>query len=284
MDTTDARVDPSNADQAKSWDGDEGDNWASNADAFDRAVAGYQEPLLAAARLHPIDHVLDIGCGTGQTTRDAARHATKGAVLGIDLSSAMLEVARQRADAEHLRNVQFVQGDAQIYPFEKHGFNAALSRSGAMFFGDPVAGFSNIRSALCSGGRLALLTWRPLADNEWIREFATSFAAARPLPAPPPDAPGPFALSDPDRVHAILGRAGFTDVHLESLSKAMWFGATVAEAEQFILGVSGWMMDGLDDMARASALNTLRRSLQDHQTARGIEYGSATWLITAVAP
>ena len=177
-------ADPSNAEQLRAWDGDEGAYWAANADRFDRGIAAYHDAFLAAADIGAADHVLDIGCGTGQTTRDAARAASSGSVLGVDLSSQMIDHARRRAAQEGISNVRFEQADAQVYPFETAAFDVAISRTGAMFFGDIVAAFTNIGRALRPSGRLTLLTWQPLPNNEWIREISTALAAGRDLPAP----------------------------------------------------------------------------------------------------
>lgn len=142
-----------------------------------------------AAAIKPTDHVLDVGCGTGQTTRDAARAAALGSALGIDLSSRTITLARQLAADERVANAVFVQGEAQDHAFDPASFDVVAGRTGAMFFGDPVAAFSNLAAALGPGGRLVLLAWQPLADNEWIREFSTALAGRRERPAPPPDAP-----------------------------------------------------------------------------------------------
>ena len=209
--TSGLRVDPSNAERAKAWDGGEGAYWAAHADHFDRSVAAYHLPFLEAAAIGPGEQVLDIGCGTGQTTRDAARRAPSGGALGVDLSAEMIALARRLATAEGLPNARFEQADAQIYPFGEAVFDVAISRTGAMFFGDPPAAFANITRALRSGGRLALLSWQPLPANEWVAELTAALAAGRDLPAPPPEAPGPFALADPDRVRQLSppdGRAG----------------------------------------------------------------------------
>src|SRR5688572_25012891 len=110
-------VDSSNVEQLRAWDGDEGEYWADHAEYFDRSVAPYHQRLMAVAAIGEHEHVLDVGCGTGQTTRDAGRAAAAGAALGVDLSSRMLEFARRRAAAEDLTNVTFEQADAQIHPF-----------------------------------------------------------------------------------------------------------------------------------------------------------------------
>ena len=117
-------------------------------------------------------------------------------------------------------------------------------------------------------GRLALLTWQALPNNEWVREFTGALAAGRDLPGPPPDAPSPFALSDPDRVRSMLTSAGFTDIELEGTSEGMWFGTDADDAYQFVLGLLGWMLEDLDDDGRARALDALRSTMTTHQTAR----------------
>jgi SAM-dependent methyltransferase len=274
-------VHPSNAEQLRAWDGDEGAYWADHADDFDRSVAAYHEALLAAAAITDTDRVLDIGCGTGQTTRDAARAAAEGSALGVDLSARMLEHARRRAADEGVTNASFQQVDAQVHPFPSEAFDIAISRTGAMFFGDLTAAFTNIGRAMVPRGRLVLVVWQGSSANEWIREISGALAAGRDRPAPPADAPGPFSLSDPARVRTILTGAGFTDVELEATTAGMWFGPDTDHAHRFVLGLMGWMLDGLDDRGRAGAVDALRATMAAHETGEGVVFGSAAWTIRA---
>ena len=193
-------------------------------------------------------------------------------------------IARRRAAEEGIENASFEQADAQIHPFKSGGFDVAISNTGATFFGDLVAGLANIGRALRPSGRLALLTWRPLPNNEWVREFTGALAAGRDIPAPPPDAPSPFALSDPDRVRSILTSAGFTDMELEGIDEGMWFGTHADDAYRFVLGLLGWMLEGLDDNGRARALDALRSTIATHETADGVIFDSAVWVIRATRP
>jgi SAM-dependent methyltransferase len=274
-------VDPSNADQQRAWDEGEGLYWAAHAEQFDRGMAGYQPFLLASADIAPTARVLDIGCGAGQTSRDAARIASSGSVLGVDLSTQLLEVARQAADDEGLRNVSFRQGDAQVYPFERASFDVALSRTGVMFFGDEDAAFTNIAGALRPGGRLALAVWQGFRENEWFGSFVAALAAGRDLQPPPPRAPSPFALSEPDRVRPLLTSTGFTDIGFESVRRPMGFGPTAGAAYEFVLGLLGWMLTDLDAEGRSLAQDNLRSTMQAHEGEQGVRFGSAMWLITA---
>jgi SAM-dependent methyltransferase len=276
-------VDSSNAGQLRAWDGEEGAYWADNADYFDRSVAPYHERLLAVAAIGEGDRVLDVGCGTGQTTRDAARAAPAGSALGVDLSSLMLTYAARRAAEEGVTNVTFAQVDAQIHPFDPGSYDVAISRTAAMFFGDHAAAFGNIGRALRSGGRLVLVTWQPLAGNEWIREISGALAAGRDLPAPPPDA-GPFSLSDPDRVRTLLAGAGFADIDLEGTTAGMWFGNDADDAHRFVLGLMGWMLKGLDDAGRVRAIDALHATMAAHETTDGVLFDSAAWITEATRP
>jgi SAM-dependent methyltransferase len=281
MATSAVPIDPSNADQLRAWDGDEGAYWAEHADYFDRSVAAYHEKLMVTAAITDRDRVLDIGCGTGQTTRDAARAATSGSALGVDLSARMVELARRRAAEEGVDNASFEQVDAQIHPFPPAAFDVAISRTGAMFFGDLIAAFANIGHAMVRGGRLVLVAWQPLPANEWIREISGALAAGRDLPAPPADAPGPFSLSQPERVRSILTAAGFTDIDLEGTTAGMWFGTDADDAHRFVLGLMGWMLQGLEDTDRGRAIDGLRAAMAAHETPDGVVFGSAAWTIRA---
>lgn len=273
--------DPSNAAQLDNWDGDTGAFWTENADRFDRGVAAYQGRFLEAAEIEDTSAVLDIGCGTGQATRDAARRASAGSALGVDLSSRMLVLARRRAATEQLANVTFEQADAQIHPFPPHTFDRAISRHGSMFFGDPVAAFANLARALRPGGRLTLLTWQSFERNEFMNAVSRAVAVGREVTGPPTDAPSPLALSDPDRVRSLLTAAGFTNVRLESVSEPMYLGADAEDAFEYLTGQHASTLRGQDPDTRERALDNLRASIADHHTEHGVRYDSATWLVHA---
>jgi len=277
-------ADPSNAGMVGAWDGDEGAFWTAQARRFDETLANCHGPFLSAAAIRDTDRVLDVGCGTGQATRDAARAATNGSAVGVDLSSQMLALARETAIVEGVDNVEFRYADAQIHPFASGEFDVVISRMGSMFFGDPVTAFANLHRALRAEGRLVLLTWQGLAGNEWLREFRSALAVGRDLPSPPPDAPSPFALADPDRVRAILGAAGFADITFQSLHEPMSFGPDPDDAFDFVSELTSWMHNGLDETGRDAARAALRTTIAEHTSDRGVTYQSATWIIEAHKP
>ena len=272
-----------NVEQAAAWDGHEGEVWTEHADRYDRASWRHWQRFLDAGLVKGDDDVLDIGCGTGKATRDVARLAAGGSALGVDLSAVMLGRARQQSEAAGLTNIVFEQGDAQVHPFEADAFDVAMSNFGCMFFNDPVAAFTNVGRGVRSGGRLALMAWRELDRNEWLMELRGALAMGRELPIPPPDAPTPFALADPDRVRGILGQAGYADVAFQPIDEPIEVGRDVDDAYAFTqtMGIVEGLSHDLDVDAKAEAMDNIRKLLAAHETSDGVLLGSAAWLITA---
>jgi cyclopropane fatty-acyl-phospholipid synthase-like methyltransferase len=95
-----------NQGQTEAWNGGESEHYVSHADRYDRQLAPFTEALLKHVRLGPTDTVLDIGCGCGVTTLQAAHRAR--AALGVDISHPLVGIARDRAQAVGADNVEFV--------------------------------------------------------------------------------------------------------------------------------------------------------------------------------
>ena len=275
-----------NVEMAAAWDGDDGDDWTKYEEQYNRTTERHTARLMRAAQIAAGDRILDIGCGCGATSRQAAQIAREGTVLGIDLSTRMLQRARERSSAEGLTNTTFVRGDVQVYPFESEAFDLAISRFGVMFFADSVAAFRNVHRALRPGGRVAFLAWQTLANNEWLRELLGVLAAGRDLPRPQPGSPGMFGLANPDDVRRIFGEAGYDRVALEDVSESVFAGANANEAFNFVsaLRMTRGMLRDLDPETRARTLDKLRALTVSHDTGNGVLLDSSAWLITASRP
>ena len=192
--------------------------------------------------------------------------------------------APDHRENQRFPNVEFVHADAEIHSFEPSSVDVVISQTGCMFFGDPVAAFSNIGLALRPGGRVALLVWRELQRNEWLTAIRRAVALGRDLPTPPPDAPGhPFSLADPDRVRSIFGAAGYDDIDLDPVDEPVDLGADADDAFAFFStnGMVRWLLEGVDDAGRAQALVNLRAAFKEGETEAGVLLGSSAWLIRA---
>ena len=273
-----------NAQQAAEWDGPAGAHRTRHAAVFDAEARPHNERFRAAIGVTPRDRVLDIGCGTGQTTRDAARAAVAGSALGIDLSAQMLEHARRVSREEGLANVSFEQADAQVHAFPPGAFDVAISRFGSMFFDDPVAAFGNIGHALHSGGRLVLMVWQARERNAWSTQIRE--AIARDAEPPPATGPSPFSLGEPAVASGILAAAGFTGISFTDVHEPVYYGPDAAVALDVVSGLRSTkdLLTDMDAGRAEEALARLRATLAAHQTSDGVLFDARTWIIAARRP
>src|SRR6185295_5245002 len=195
--------------QRDRWNGIDGEFWTRQQDRMDRTLAPVTGPLLAFAAPRSGSIILDVGCGCGATTIELARAVgPSGRVIGLDISQPMLSLAAERL--RDFANTTTLLGDAADLPVDNLKADLIVSRFGVMFFGDPVAAFTNLRTALAAGGRVRFACWRPISENPWLQiPLHAVYEYAPRLPKPDPEEPGPFAFADTDRVTRILTSAGF---------------------------------------------------------------------------
>ena len=273
-----------NVEQAVEWDGPAGAHRTKHAGVFDAEARPHNERFRAATGVAPRDRVLDIGCGTGQSTRDAARAAVTGSALGIDLSAQVLEHARRVSRGEGLTNIGFEQADAQVHAFPAGGFDVAISRFGSMFFDDPVAAFGNIGHALRPGGRLVLMVWQARERNAWSTKIREAIAGDAELP--PSTGPHPFSLSDPAVAGGILTAAGFAEISFTDVHEPVYYGPDATVALDVVSGLRSTrdLVAGMDAGQAENALNRLRATLAAHQTSEGVLFDARAWIIAAHRP
>lgn len=253
---------------------------------YDGELRRHNEVLRRACGVQPRDHVLDIGCGAGQTTRQAARTARAGSALGVDVSAPAIGRARGLARAEGLRNVTFERADVQVYRFPPERFDLAISRFGTMFFDDPGRAFANIRRALRPAGRLVMMVWQARDRNEWDVAIRQSLGAAEGPMALPSGGADPFSLAEPPVVTQILGAARFADVAFTDVREPVCYGPDVASALDWVCGFTctSEVLGRLDPAPAARALGRLRAALAAHMSDDGVWFNSRAWIVTARRP
>jgi SAM-dependent methyltransferase len=280
-------MDPANREQAEHWNSEQAaGHWITHQARYDRMHEPFATMIIREAAISTDNRVLDVGCGCGTTTRAAAALATAGEAVGIDLSAPMLARARADAQSAGLANASFIESDAQVHPFEPGSFDVVISRFGMMFFADPAAAFTNLRTATKPGGRLVFVCWQPMAANQWLLVPGAALAGHIPFPDPgPPDAPGMFALADPDRVRGILASAGWHDIGITTVQTPLLLagGGTIDDAVEFLrtgsLGRS--VLAGADPTTQARAVASVRAALAPYADDEGVHLGAAVWLVRA---
>lgn len=278
----------SNADQIDYWNGAAGQTWARMQERMDAVLTPVTAGLLSLAAPQPGEDVLDIGCGSGETTLAlAGAVGDDGSVLGLDISEPLLERARERAE-ELLSDAEFRNADASQFDAES-GFVLIVSRFGVMFFDDPTAAFTNLHRLAAPGGRLCFACWQPPSENLWAT-LATSALVDILPPSPPSDplAPGPFAFADPERVHEILAAAGWQDIAFHALPFGMVVGVgddPVASAVQFNLRIgpaARSIREAGPDVEPAAKL-ALAAALKPYLADGVVSLPAAIWLVSARA-
>ena len=251
----------------------------NRADFYDAELRRHNDRLRAVANVGPRDRVLDIGCGAGLTTREAARLAVDGSVTGVDVSADMLAVARQRSAEQGLQNVSFELGDAQVRAFPPDHFDLCISRFGVMFFADSAAAFANIARAMRPGARLVWMVWQSRERNEWATAIPQALV---PDSVAPVSANGAFSLSDPAIATRLLTAAGFAAVDFVEVAEPVFYGRDVDAAYDAVVdfGFAQDALAGLDGAAVEQAMRRLRALLEGQLTPEGVQFGSRAWIIT----
>lgn len=266
------------------WTGRVGDVWAEEWRRTDRSFSDFSPRLNAAILAAAPDSgsAIDIGCGAGGTAIALATARPHLAVTGIDLSSSLIAIARERATG--IANLSFRVADAQ----DLGGADADLlvSRHGVMFFEDPVAGFAALRGAAKRGAGLVFSCFAARSRNEWA--VATSAAVGEIAPPAQGYAPGPFAFEDPDVARDVLTRAGWVDARAEQVDFRYVAGAGEDPVEDALAFLSriGPAARALADAApeRREAMRDALRVMPAARAADGaVTFDASAWIWTATA-
>jgi SAM-dependent methyltransferase len=284
-----------NDEQREAWNGVSGAEWTQRQAQYDGMLQPWIDVLADAAAIGAGEKVLDIGCGSGATTLEAARATgSGGTAVGVDLSMSMIDLARHRAEAAGLGNTRFEVGDCQVDDLgdlskpTAEGYDVAISRFGVMFFDDPVAAFANVGKAMAPGGRLAVLTWAPMPLQSWIAVPAAAALHHVPMPDIGQDSgSGMFSLAERDRIAAVLEPAGWVEVAVRPHQRPVLVagGGSVDQTMDFLLatGPGRALLAGApDEDAAQRAVDAIHSTVADRSTPAGLELDGTALAVTAV--
>jgi SAM-dependent methyltransferase len=282
-------VSTDNAEQIAEWNGPMGQRWAAMLRDTDRIVAPFGDAALKVAAPQPGERVLDIGCGCGDTSIKIAQLVgAAGSVLGIDVSQPMLDVARSTGALANCGHLAFREGDASEVSLPAN-MDLLFSRFGVMFFGRPSAALGHLRASLRPGGRCVFVCWRAPRDNPWAMAALAAAREAMGITPPPadPDAPGPFAFADEQRLRGILSTAGFGGVDLERFDAPISLGPTPRAAAEFAvkIGPVSRLVREVGAENLPVIVDAVERALVGLAAPNGeVSLSGSTWIASAINP
>jgi SAM-dependent methyltransferase len=184
--------------------------------------------------------------------------------------------------------IDFALADATVYPFDPSSFDLLASRFGVMFFAEPAVSFANLRRALMPSGRLAFACWREPRENPWMMTpLQAVYKHVPKLPQLGPEDPGPFAFASEERVHRILGAAGFKQIAMEAcnltLDLAIGRGLEAAVETALAIGPSSRALEGHPPQVQEAAKNSIREALSPFVRGQSVPLPASIWIVTARA-
>ncbi|MEL1250613.1 class I SAM-dependent methyltransferase [Aurantiacibacter gilvus] len=265
------------------WQGKSGETWAAEWRRTDRSFSYLTERLLQRTRDFTFRKVLDVGCGAGELSLALARGRPGITVTGVDVSPQLVEVARERG--AHLANLTFELADASEWTeSDDKSADLLVSRHGVMFFDDPSAAFANLARQAGSPASLLFSCFRAVQENPFFTEIMRLLPAAPP-PADP-DAPGPFAFADRDRVIPILRAGGWENISFEKFDFPMVAGAgddPIEEARNYfsVIGPAARAAAEMDEAARGRFFDRIRELASRNCREGIVSLPAAAWIVSA---
>ncbi len=227
--------------------------------------------------------VLDVAAGAGdQTLLIAERVGVKGHVVATDISSNILEYARENAQRAGLKNVETRVLDGEDLKLPDDSFDAIVCRLGLMLFPHPERALSGFHRVLKKGGKTGLIVFSVPENNPFFSSAISIIRRRAGLPMPAPGQPGPFSLANPRVLEERLGSSKFRDVAVRRESAPLRM-QSADECVRFMresFGALHQMLSGLNEKERMDAWEEIRRELGQFET--GGRFTSPCELLVAV--
>ena len=277
-----------NQEQKEFWNEKKGDIWVSLEHNIDKMLGPLGDQAIKILKPKVGEKILDIGCGTGSTSQTLSNLVGEsGLVTGIDISKPILNFAIKKKESKKIKNINFIQADAQNHQFSNSNYNAIFSRFGVMFFEDPIAAFKNIKKSLVRNGRLTFVCWSNREENDWIN--LSSNVASQFLELPPkanPKDPGPFAFEDYFYIKEILIKAGWSNIKIKAYKKKIIIGDTLDSAADFLsrMGPMSVPFENANEQTKEKVVSALKECYSKYFTPKGVEFHFSSWIVSALNP
>ncbi|HEU4515849.1 MAG TPA: class I SAM-dependent methyltransferase [Steroidobacteraceae bacterium] len=257
-------------------------------------LSGHSNEFLSRAPYKPGERVIDVGCGFGDCTIPIARLVgPRGEAVGVDCAENFVRASELDAADAGVGNARFFAADVQDDDL-RGPYDHAFARFGTMFFMSPVAALRNIRRSLRPGRGFAQIVWRKREENPWLHD--AELRVREIVPVVPHEetgqvhcGPGPFSMSGPDMVSAMMKSAGFGRIAFERFDTDICIGRDEDEAVDFAmaLGPAGEIIrlageEG--ERLRPRVIEALRDAVARYARRDGVWAPSSTWFITAANP
>ena len=271
-----------NIEQEELWNGSFGEGFIRSEDYLHRLIEPFSKTAIDRVNAQPGDYILDVGCGCGSTSIALAQSGAK--IRGIDISKKMISRAIEKSKG--ISDISFHATDAASETF-KVEYTHIFSQFGVMFFSDPYAAFSNIRSGLKEKGKITFLCWQGLSENEWISSTNEVLESFQPEGMTPPDpkSPGGFAFADNEYVIDILRSTNFSNIEFQALNTKFDMGKTTEELMSLHLDIGplSVLLESLSKESGRQAIEAVEKSLERRTEKTGLHLSAAAWLVTAEA-
>lgn len=223
---------------------------------------------LGLAEPRPGERVLDVACGTGVVTHQAAQAVgPTGQVVGLDINLEMLAVARNVDGQKGGATIAWHEGPADNLPFADGSFDVVTCQLGLMFFPDRVAALKEMRRVLTQDGRLALMTWG--ARDRCPGQSAVVKIWARHLGAQQADNwTTMHSLSDPALVRTLLEDADFTEIDAQTQVGNVHF----TSPQELVCSYGALKGDVVEAPVYAALWKDADQLLQPYCSAEGLDY------------
>jgi len=261
--------------------------WGANADDVDQRATMVTRRMLDGAAVQAGDRVLELACGPGGAGLAAAeRVGEAGEVVLSDVVPEMVEIARRRATAHALINVRAEVLDLEDIMEPAETFDVVLCREGMMFAIDPARAAREMHRVLRPAGRLAVAVWGPRSDNPWLGLILDAITDVTGIVVPPPGAPGPFALSDDERLGKLFAEAGFDTPSIERVAAPLHCPSFEAwwTRQLTIAGPLVAIVNGLDDTTRDRLQLRVRVAVARYATDGALELPGVALVLTGCRP